>query len=56
MGIDPAQLYGNPVMLPQPERVHGGQPWLLIHPVVTRVEAVKVGGSNSAFFFSRFGI
>ena len=34
-------------MLPQPERVHGGEAGLLVHAVVPGVEAVKIRSSNS---------
>jgi hypothetical protein len=32
--VDGGELEGDPVVLPQPERVHGGQARLLVHAVV----------------------
>ena len=42
-------------MLSQPEGVHGGQPWLLIHSVISGMEAVEVGSADPTFLSSSFG-
>ena len=46
--VEFAEFEGDPVVLPQPQRVHGGQSRLLVDPVVAGVEAVEVGRPNPA--------
>ena len=55
MRVDSPQLQGHPVVLSQPEGVHGGQPGLLIHSVIPGMEAVEVGSADPAFLSSSFG-
>ena len=53
MRVEPLQPARQPVVLPQPERVHGGQPGLLVRPLVARLEAVQVGGRDAALLVGR---
>jgi hypothetical protein len=45
MRVDCGELEGDPVVLPQPERVHGGQARLLIHAVISSLtKGLRVSG------------
>ena len=47
------QFPRDPVVFPQPQRVHPRQPGLLVDPLVPRVEAVQVGRRDAALLARR---